>query len=125
ALDAVVSAFTRGASSDEAFFAADADGATLAAQVRTQARHLPEQAGLSEAGTRLYHLVLDECCDIYVQTVIHLQAFAPRASAVALARLASQGEQLTEVLARLPVRSLDAPAGTGDDEQFRHRYLTH
>ncbi|GAA4717720.1 NACHT domain-containing protein [Phytohabitans rumicis] len=124
ALDAVVDAFTVVAA-DEALFAADADGARLAALIRVRAADRPDRAGLSDAAARLYDVVLDECCDVYVRAVVHLASFAPRATAEVLSRLAGQAEQLAQILARLPVRSLDAPAGTGEDEQFRHRYLSH
>ncbi|WP_326559876.1 NACHT domain-containing protein [Micromonospora sp. NBC_01796] len=131
ALDAVVDAFTRVGATDEAFFAADADGSKLASAIRSGAADTPDRAGLGEVGRRMYDLVLDECCDVYAQTVIHLNSFAPRATTEVLARLTSQGTQLngmgeylTRILARLPVRSLDAPSGTDLDEEFRRRYLT-
>jgi hypothetical protein len=34
-------------------------------------------------------------------------------------------EDIAEVLRRLPRTTLDAPAGSEHDEQFRARYLTH
>ncbi|MEU4532005.1 NACHT domain-containing protein [Micromonospora ureilytica] len=42
-----------------------------------------------------------------------------------LERLSAVADSLTQVLARLPVTSLDAPTGTSHDAQFRTRYLSH
>lgn len=123
ALDAVATAFSRVANSDLALFGADADAGRLAAAIRSGAADVPVAAGLGEAGWHLYERALDECCDLYVQTVIHLPTFVPRGIAQVLAGITGLGEQLAQALDRLPVRTLDAPAGTGEDELFRHRYL--
>jgi hypothetical protein len=124
ALDAVVDTFTRASESDEVLLAADTDADKLAAAVRAQARDASERAGLGDAGARLYDAVLDECCVIYVQVAVHLGPFVPRAAAEILSRTTRLGEQLEQVLDRIPPRSLDAPFGVRNDEQFRQRYLT-
>jgi hypothetical protein len=80
---------------------------------------------LGEAGARLYEVVLDECCDCFVRIVQQLPQFGPRASTETLARLSGVSEQVSLLLARLPVRTLDAPEGTATDEAFRRRYLEH
>jgi NACHT domain len=123
ALDAVVDTFAAVAGSDEVLFAADADVAKLTALMRTRARNVPVRAGLSERAHRFYDAVLAECCQSYVQAVITLGPFTPRATAELLGRITGQGELLARILSRLPLRSLDAPAGTEEDAEFRRRYL--
>jgi hypothetical protein len=108
--------------SDKALFNSDADPIKLAAQIR---KKLPQRASdslLGEAGARLYDVVLDECCDCIVRIVCQLPAFEPRVSAEILKRLSIVTEGITSALARMPIRSLDAPNGTADDEEFRRRY---
>jgi NACHT domain len=80
---------------------------------------------LGEAGARLYEVVLDECCDCFVRIAQQLPQFGPRASTETLARLSGVSEQVSLLLARLPVRTLDAPEGTATDDAFRRRYLEH
>ncbi|MCW2862664.1 MAG: putative signal transduction protein with Nacht domain [Actinoallomurus sp.] len=111
--------------SDRALFAADVDAVRLATQVRAGLNGRRIDAQLGEAGARLYDVVLDECCDCFVRIVRQLPQFGPRASAEALARLSGVSEQVALMLARLPVRTLDAPEGTATDEAFRRRYLEH
>jgi hypothetical protein len=123
ALDAVVDAFTLVAGDDEVLFAADADAGKLTSLVLERARRIPRQAGLGERAHRLYEVVLAECCQSYVQAVVSLGPFTPRASAELLSRLTSQSEQLVRIPSRLPVRTLDAPDGTAEDVEFRRRYL--
>ncbi|MFF0471943.1 hypothetical protein ACFYPX_31495 [Micromonospora zamorensis] len=125
ALDAVVDAFTSVALADEAFLAADADGAKLAAIVRAHQRSRPEIAGLGELGLKTYDAILDECCDLYARTTIQLGPFLPRASSEILARLSAQAGQIEHILSRLPIRTLDAPDGSREDSEFRERYLAH
>jgi hypothetical protein len=57
--------------------------------------------------------------------VVQLGPFQARATVHALERLTTVADGVAEVLARLPVTSLDAPAGTNHDTQFQTRYLTH
>ncbi|WP_283138871.1 NACHT domain-containing protein [Rhizohabitans arisaemae] len=108
--------------SDHALLAADADHVRLAQAVRES---LPIPKDLGEAASRLYEVVLDECCDCLVRIVRQLPEFQPRAAAEMLARLSGVGEQIAAVLERLPVRTLDAPDGTDHDAEFRRRYLEH
>ncbi len=119
----VTAALERADLSDDTLFAADADPVKLARRVRTL---MPaSEAHLGEAGARLYDVVLDECCDCLVRVVLGLPEFTPRALAEALTRLSGLGDQIAAALARLPVRSLDAPAGTRDDADYERRYLEH
>jgi hypothetical protein len=109
--------------SDAALLRADADPVKLARRVRAG---MPPMAGqLGEAGSRLYEVILDECCDCLVRIIRQLPQFGPRAAAEALSRLSGLGEQIGAVLERLPARTLDAPAGTQDDVEFERRYLEH
>ncbi|MGW3342238.1 NACHT domain-containing protein [Nonomuraea rubra] len=108
--------------SDGALLAADADPVRLARGLR---RSLPAPRDLDERQSRLYDVVLDECCDCLVRVVRHLPEFQPRAAAETLSRLSGLGEQLAAMLARLPVRTLEAPDGTDRDAAFAHRYLEH
>ncbi|WP_090936438.1 hypothetical protein [Nonomuraea jiangxiensis] len=108
--------------SDRALLAADADPVRLA---RTLRESLPAPRDLGEAQSRLYQVVLDECCDCLVRVVRHLPEFQPRAAAEMLSRLSGLGDQLSAMLARLPVRTLEAPDGTDLDTGFRRRYLEH
>ncbi|MEV0994235.1 NACHT domain-containing protein [Nonomuraea sp. NPDC050202] len=108
--------------SDRALLAADADPVRLARELR---RALPAPKNLDERQSRLYEVVLDECCDCLVRVVRHLPEFQPRAAAETLSRLSGLGEQLAAMLARLPVRTLEAPDGTDRDAEFRRRYLEH
>jgi hypothetical protein len=124
ALAAVVDAFSAVVDSDNVLFSSDLDATMLASLIRSSAADVPVRAGLNDAGRRLFDVVLDECCVAFVQAVLGLGPFPSRASAEILSRLSGQGDLLAQLLARLPVRSLDAPAGTQDDDEFRHRYLT-
>ncbi|MCO6011022.1 NACHT domain-containing protein [Actinoallomurus purpureus] len=111
--------------SDRALLATDLDATRLAAHVRAGLPRRAIQGQLGEAGARLYEVVLDECCDCFVRIVQQLPQFGPRASTETLARLSAVADQVSLLLARLPVRTLDAPDGTATDEAFRRRYLEH
>lgn len=111
--------------SDQALFSADLDPVRLAAQVRARLPLLGAEAQLGEAGARLYDVVLDECCDCFVRIVRQLPQFGPRASVETLARLSGVADRVSLLLARLPVRTLDAPEGTSSDGEFGRRYLEH
>ncbi|WP_262380475.1 NACHT domain-containing protein [Nonomuraea sp. PA05] len=117
-----VSTLTRADLSDRALFSADTDPVRLAQAVRAA---LPASKDLPEAASRLYEVVLDECCDCLVRIVRHLPEFQPRATSELLARISRMGEQVTLVLERLPARTLEAPDGTGRDSEFTRRYLQH
>ncbi len=68
-------------------------------------------------------MVLDECCDCLARIIVHLPQFGPRASVETLSRLSGLADQVGAVLARLPARTLDAPEGTSQDDEFTRRYL--
>ncbi|MFC5181325.1 NACHT domain-containing protein [Actinomadura harenae] len=110
--------------SDTALMADDADPVKLARRLR---RTLPAREAsfqLGDAGGRLYDVVLDECCDCLARVLTHLPQFAPRASAETLSRLSGLAEQVETLLARMPARSLTAPEGMGEDDEFARRYLS-
>ncbi|MFI0406803.1 NACHT domain-containing protein [Actinomadura sp. 3N508] len=109
--------------SDEALFAADADPVKLARGLRSRLSARRAEFELGEAGARLYQVTLDECCDCLARIIVHLPQFGPRASVEALGRLSGLSEQVHAVLARLPARTLDAPEGESDDDEFTRRYL--
>ncbi len=109
--------------SDEALFAADVDPMKVARDVRARLTSRDMGAELGTAGAAFYDLLLEECCECLVRIIRQLPQFVPRASAETLSRLSSLADQVAMVLARLPIRSLDAPAGTADDVEFRRRYL--
>ncbi|RFU36430.1 NACHT domain-containing protein [Actinomadura logoneensis] len=120
----VVLTLDRADLSDTALLADDADPVKLARRLR---RTLPARDAsfqLGEAGARLYDVVLDECCDCLARIVTHLPQFAPRASAETLSRLSGLAEQVETLLARMPARSLTAPEGVAEDEEFTRRYLS-
>lgn len=109
--------------SDTTLFAADVDAVKLARQVRVL---IPgPSATIGEAGAHLYGVLLDECCDCLTRIVRQLPEFTPRAVSEVLSRLSVIADQVSVVLDRLPVRSLDAPSGTQDDAEFERRYREH
>ncbi|GAA0830162.1 NACHT domain-containing protein [Streptosporangium amethystogenes subsp. fukuiense] len=116
--------------SDRALLSVDMDPVKLAKSVRAG---LPDPAPqLGEAGARLFDVLLDECLDCLVRIVQQLPQYLPRAGTELLGRvssvedrLATLGQQVSSVLARLPARSLDEPSGTQDDAEFLRRYLEH
>lgn len=115
--------FDRADLSDEALLADDMDPVKLARRLRAT---LPAQEAdfqLGDAGARLYEVVLDECCDCLARILIHLPQFEPRATAETLVRLSAMATQVEMVLSRLPARSLIAPDGESEDEEFSRRYL--
>lgn len=123
ALHEVVRTLDRADLSDDAFFSADADPVKLARGLRTRLPARRAEFELGEAGARLYEVVLDECCDCLARIIVHLPQFGPRASVEMLGRLSGLADQVGAVLARLPARTLDAPEGTSDDDEFTRRYL--
>ncbi|MDG9673581.1 NACHT domain-containing protein [Micromonospora sp. DH14] len=125
ALNAVADTLRDADLSDAAVFADDVDPALMATRLRRQLPDVPARAGLSEAAAHLYGRVLDECCTCLTQLVVQLPPFQGRATVQTLERLSAVADSLTQVLARLPVTSLDAPTGTSHDAQFRTRYLAH
>ncbi|WP_433182422.1 NACHT domain-containing protein [Actinoallomurus sp. CA-150999] len=109
--------------SDDLIFGADADPVKLARRVRGL---VPSPAGHhGEAASRLYDVMLDECCDCLVRILLGLPEFTPRALVETLSRTSDLGNQISLVLERLPARTLDAPAGTQNDAEFERRYLEH
>ncbi|MFV2172563.1 NACHT domain-containing protein [Actinomadura sp. LOL_016] len=124
ALHQVVLTLDRADLSDDAWFAADADPVKLSRGLRSRLSARKAEFELGEAGARLYEVALDECCDCLARIVVHLPQFGPRASVEALSRLTDLASQVNAVLSRLPVRTLTAPEGESDDEEFTRRYLS-
>ncbi|MER5934501.1 NACHT domain-containing protein [Streptomyces sp. NPDC002054] len=120
ALDAVTDTFTAADLSDAAIIGSDADAAELARRIR---RAVPAPAGLDEPAAALYELLFSECCDCYVRVLRRLPVFTERAVTELLGRTTSLAAELSQVLERLPARSLYAPEGEGRDEAFRREYL--
>jgi hypothetical protein len=125
AIDAVVDALRDTDLSDEALLDADADPEELARRIRRQLPGQTRTAGLSSQATELYEVILDQACRYLVQVIRQLPAFQPRALAEVLGRLSTLSGQITEILARTPRTSLDAPRGTTHDEAFRAEYLRY
>jgi hypothetical protein len=109
--------------SDRALFKSDADAIKLSANLRARLPRPRAEFELGEAGAQLYQALLDECCDCLVRIVLQLPQFGPRATQDILSRLSALGIGVAAALARLPARTLDAPQGTQDDNEFRRRYL--
>ncbi|SMD10123.1 NACHT domain-containing protein [Kibdelosporangium aridum] len=120
AVESVVDAFAKADLSDDAFFEVDADPVKLARRLRST---MPRTPPMSAAGEALYDRLLAESCTIYAQIAVHLASFTPRGIAESLARMSKLRNQVEQLLDRLPMRSLDAPAGTDQDEEFLRRYL--
>lgn len=111
---------------DGALLGADADPAILAGRVRRQTAAGKNLAfELGEGGARLFGVLLEECCDALLRIVMELPQFGPRAAGEVLSRLTGIADQVASVLAQMPERSLDAPEGTDDDEEFARRYGDH
>jgi hypothetical protein len=125
ALAEVVHTLTEADLSDRALFSADMDPLRLAARIRADLPGRAVENQLGQAGARLYDVVLDECCDCFVRIVRQLPQFGPRVSTETLTRLSGVADQVSHLLARIPVRTLDAPEGTATDEAFQRRYLEH
>ncbi len=120
ALNGVCDTFARADLSDEAVLAADAQPAEL---IRRITRSVSPPVGLSEPETQLYELLFSECCEYYVSIVRTLPVFEERTLAELLARTSSLSDGVARVLERLPDRSLFAPDGTDQDQEFRRWYM--
>lgn len=123
ALFAVAETLNQADLSDEALFADDVDPVRLAKRLRAELPPRDAERELGEAGARLYDVALSACCDCLAHIVKHLPEFAERAAAESLAKLTRVIADLDEVLARLPMRTLDAPQGDSFDDDFTRRYL--
>lgn len=121
AILAVVDALVDVDLSDKALLSADADPEVLAMRVRAQ---FPRRTALlSEQGTALHELALDQACRHLVQVIRHLPSFQSAALAEVLSRLTGQSDQLDQLLSRVPTTSLYAPQGANRDDEFRVEYL--
>ncbi|MBK3577891.1 NACHT domain-containing protein [Streptomyces sp. MBT65] len=120
ALNGVCDTFARADLSDEAVLAADAQPAELIRQITAS---VSAPIGLNEPETRLYELLFSECCEYYVSIVRTLPVFEERALTELLARTSSLSDRVARVLERLPDRSLFAPDGTDQDQEFHRWYM--
>lgn len=105
--------------SDAALFDADADPAKLAERL-IAAQPSP---ALGEAEERLYGVLLAECVECVVGMAQQLPQYLPRAATESLSRLTGLAEGMERLLARMPVRTLEAPEGRQDDAAFERGYL--
>lgn len=117
----VVLTLDRADLSDKALLSDDVDPVKLARRLRATLPAREADFQLGEAGARLYEVVLDECCDCLARMLVDLSQFQPHAEAEMLARLSGMAGQFETVLSRLPVRSLTAPEGESQDEEFTRR----
>ncbi|MFI7224799.1 NACHT domain-containing protein [Nonomuraea angiospora] len=115
----VVHALRQADLSDAALFEADADPAKLAGRVIAR---LPEPR-LGEAEDQLYGVLLAECVDCLTGMMRQLPQYVPRAATESLARLSGLAEGMERLLARMPLRTLEAPEGRQDDDAFQRHYL--
>jgi hypothetical protein len=115
----VVHALQRADLSDAALFEADADPAKLAGRIISR---LPEPR-LGEAEDQLYGVLLAECVDCLTGMMRQLPQYVPRAATESLARLSGLAEGMERLLARMPLRTLEAPEGRQDDDAFQRHYL--
>lgn len=122
ALDAVVDALEEADLSDPVLLGSDLDPVELARQVRGRVP-TPRRTGLNEAGQTLFDRALDHSCIQLVHLVRELPEFDARLAEESLRRATSVLSGIDRILDRIPVTSLDAPAGTTHDEQFTGRYL--
>jgi hypothetical protein len=120
ALNGVCDTFARADLSDEAVLAADTQPAEL---IRRITASVSAPVGLSEPETQLYELLFSECCEYYVSIVRTLPVFEERTLTELLARTSSLSDGVARVLERLPDRSLFAPDGTDQDQEFRRWYM--
>ncbi|MFC4068475.1 NACHT domain-containing protein [Actinoplanes subglobosus] len=111
--------------SDRAIFADDVDAALMARRLRRELADVPERAGLSEGAVHLYQRVLNESCVCLTQLLVQLGPFQARVGVQTLERLTAVAGAWAQVLDRVPMASLDAPAGDRFDDEFRRRYLAH
>ncbi|CAM00540.1 NACHT domain-containing protein [Saccharopolyspora erythraea NRRL 2338] len=123
ALEAVAVALDEAELSDTTLFGAGLVPVELAKEVRRRVPSATRRAGLGETGRALFDRALDLCCVQVVHLVRELPEYGPRVAEEALRRATEVLSGVERLLARLPVTSLDAPAGADHDEEFRRRYL--
>ncbi|MGI8332747.1 NACHT domain-containing protein [Actinomadura scrupuli] len=106
---------------DRGLFDSDLDPVKLTRQVRALMPNLEKQ--FDRRLIPYYETVLAECCESLVHILINLPQFQARASVEILGRVSSLSMEIGAVLARLPRRTVTAPDGTDNDEDFTRRYL--
>lgn len=116
----VVDTFEQADLTDDALFELDVEPVRLA---RLLMDSIPQPVGLSEVGAEFYNKVLSECCDYYIRIVKHLPVFSERAIAELLVRSSEIGAEISQIIERLPVRTLYSPEGVDHDALFLAKYL--
>lgn len=109
--------------SDARLFEADANSVMLSRSVLDSLDLDAVRRDLGAPVADLFVVVLKESIDDYVNIVVSLDAFIPRSSQEMLSRLSQIGAELEGILARMPIRRLQAPSGSQFDEEFRREYL--
>lgn len=104
AVDAVSATFDGAALTEDDLFAQDLDAGFLDRQLRGQDPGRAAVAGLSEAATALYNLLLRECCAYAIELVRTLPSAAMTGLGEVLRRERQVLDDLQEVLERLPAR---------------------
>ncbi|MDS1270749.1 NACHT domain-containing protein [Lipingzhangella sp. LS1_29] len=132
ALAAVVDTLVAADLSDAELFAADLDAEQLATRLHARMPQRGASHELGQDGAAFYTVVLEECCGCLVRLVQQRPEFLVRAQRETLQRVGGMaeeicalGQQVTAVLDRMPVRTLDAPEGTSEDAEFTRRYAEH
>jgi hypothetical protein len=121
-LAAVADALDSADLSDDVLFRVDLDPIRLAKAIRAEVPDTIYRAALSEPGDQLFTIILDQTCYYLAHLVRELPEFQARAAIETLERLTGIGEQLSDVLERLPVTSLDSANHDNQDERFLANY---
>jgi hypothetical protein len=111
--------------SDEVILGVDADANKLARQLYSSMRADLVAADLGEPAGSLYLRLLQESCLLLVRLIVSLAPFVNRGIAELLGRTSSISHQAEMILDRLPIMTLEAPAGIQHDEEFKQRYLQY
>ncbi|MFI7539544.1 NACHT domain-containing protein [Streptosporangium sp. NPDC049376] len=109
--------------SDKDILADDMNAAALSRRIRKSAPQWGTQKQLGEAGSRLYDIILDECCDCLMRIVVQLPQFMPRSSVEILSRLTELAHDVSTLMARLPARAVIVAHGAEADSEFSQQYL--
>lgn len=121
ALISVSNALENSHLSNDMLFRADLNADELAFQIRN--RNPEYRVTLSSRAAILYDLALERACVIILHYVRELPEFNAAIAVETLKRLTGVVIEVEKSLERLPVRSLDAPAGSDYDNLYCSRYL--
>ena len=101
---AVHDTFVKAALTDEDLFAHDLNATYVDKYLRRTVSGMPQAAGLSEAASSLYDVLLRECCEYVVQIIVTLPSFQSGILTEILRRETEITNLLMEILERLPER---------------------